>query len=132
EELLPQLKDLKTLATDAPSVKFYDGPEGIQTNNKAFFEKAERDKVGCVYGVSNLDLLYHYFPYIEDQGANPDRVSTGIPSKFLYTSSKGPIMKATDELKNRESRFVPPDKYGLECDISIAGHNVALLALSDT
>jgi len=132
EELLPQLKDLKTLATDAPSVKFYDGPEGVKTNNKAFFEKAERDKVDCVYGISNLDLLYKYFPYIEDQGANPARVSTGIPSKFLYTSSKGPIMKSTDKLKNRHSRFVPSDKYGLECDISIAGNNTSLLALSDS
>jgi sugar-specific transcriptional regulator TrmB len=130
EELLPQLKSLKVLSTDAPSVKFYDGPEGIQSNNKAFFEKARKDNVDCIYGVSNLDLLYQYFPFIEDQGANPDRVSTGIPSKFLYTAAKGPIMEATDKVKNRESRFVPSDKYMLECDISIAGNTAVLLALS--
>jgi HTH-type transcriptional regulator, sugar sensing transcriptional regulator len=129
DELLPQLRSLKVLSIDAPSVKFYDGFEGIQANNKNFFAAARKNNIKSIYGISNLDLLYKYFPDIEDQGANPDRVSAGIKSKFLYTSSKGPIMKATDKAKNRESRYVPLEKYSLDCDISIAGNTTALLSL---
>ncbi len=83
------------------------------------------------YGISNLDLLYQYFPHIEDQGANPERIKSKVKSKFLYTSEKGAIMKQSDSDKNRESRFVPLEKYSLLCDISIGGNFTALLALGD-
>jgi len=130
QELLPQLTKLKTLPKDAPSVKFYDGLEGVQTINKMFFSAVEKMKPECIYGISNLDLLYQYFPQVEDEGANPERVKSGLKSRFIYTSSKGPIMKSTDKESNRESRFVPIEQYALECDMSIGGNLIALLALN--
>lgn len=131
DELLPQLSKLKTLPKDTPSVKFYDGFEGVQTINKMFFSAVQKMQPDCIYGVSNLDLLYQYFPQVEDEGANPERVKSGLKSRFIYTSSKGPIMKATDEESNRESRYVPIDQYSLECDMSIGGNLIALLALNN-
>jgi hypothetical protein len=97
-----------------------------------FFAEVQKSGVTQSYGVSNLDLLREYFPQIEEEGGNPERIRSGISSKFIYTSSKGPIMKASDAQMNRESRFVPLDKFQLECDISIAGNLIALLSLSST
>lgn len=127
--LIPDLKSLKGLPKDNPQVKFYDGADSIQTLNKAFFSQSMKAGSSISYGISNLDLLYKYLPQIQDTGANPVRMEAGVKSKFIYTASNGPILHSTDTQANRESRFVPKDKYSLECDISISGNLVAMLSL---
>lgn len=129
-ELLPRLNSLKTLPKDAPTVKFYDGVEGIRAINQVFFSELGKLGVTQSYGISNLDDLANFMPEIESGRGNPARLQAGIRSKFIYTSKKGAIMKDTDKKKNRESRYLPSDKFHFSCDISIAGKYTALLSLS--
>lgn len=132
DELLPQLGSLSTLPKDAPSVKFYEGVESIQTINKMFFDELKKSGATESYGVSNLDVLPAILPEIEKSQGNPARIEAGIKSRFLYTSSKGAIMAATDKERNRESRYLPGDKFNFSCDLSIAGDYVALLSLGSS
>lgn len=130
KELLPELDSLKTLPKDTPHVKFYDGVEGIKTINQMFFTELKKSGITESYGISNLDDLSKYLPEIEDRRGNPARLEAGIKSKFIYTSQKGAIMKESDKEKNRESRYLPPEKFNFSCDLSIAGKYLALLSTS--
>ncbi|HUC86775.1 MAG TPA: helix-turn-helix domain-containing protein [Candidatus Saccharimonadales bacterium] len=132
EELLPQLDSLKTLPKDAPGVKFYDSGEGIRTVMKTFIAEARQKGINKIYGMSNIEQLYEFFPEIEAADANPDRLAAGIASQYIYTSKKGPIFKELDldAKRNRNSRFVPYDKYPLKGDMTIVGDSIAMLSLS--
>lgn len=132
KDLLPDLSKLRALPRDIPTVKFYEGSDGIQTINKMFFSEIQKAEIVESRGISDLDRLYRHFPYIEDLGANPERIRSGASSKFIYTSTKGAIMKKGDPANNRKSRFVPAKNFNLGCDISIAGDLVALLSLDET
>lgn len=129
DELLPELNNLTSIPKDAPKMKFYDGVESVLSITKLFAEIVAKEEVGEICGISNLDKVYAFFPEIEENQSNPVRTEAGVRSKFLYTTSRGPIMRETDKQKNRISRFVPIDKYNFNCDISIAGDYVALLSL---
>jgi hypothetical protein len=61
--------------------------------------------------------------------ANPWRSQAGIHSQFLYTSVDGPIMKKTDEIRHRESRWLPADKYPIVGDFTVVGDDILMLSL---
>jgi len=128
-QILPELKTLKTQPKDAPTVKFYDSSDGIKTILNNFLEQAKHPGIECVYGFSNLDLVLSFFPEFRTNMTNPIRSRAGIRSQFLYTCQQGPIMKDTDEDRNRESRWLPPDKYPVLGDFTIVGDHVLLLSL---
>lgn len=129
DELLPQLGSLSNMPKDAPAVKFYDGAEGIRTIHKLFLEELKNSKGTVALGMGNLEDVHEFFPEIAASEANPNRVASGVKSKYLYTSSRGPIYKGTDAQSNRESRYIPKENYPFEGDISIMGNRVILLFL---
>ena len=130
EQILPELHGLAQLPKDSPSVKFYDSADGIKTIMNTFLEQAKQPEVEFVYGFSNLDQLYSYFPEFRQSSANPQRIRAGIKSRFLYTSSEGAIMGDMDTARNRESRYLPLDKFPMSGDFTIVGDNVMMLSLS--
>ena len=127
DAILPELNDLKTLPTESPNVRFYDTAEGIRTIMDSFLE-AHKDE-GTLYGISNIDQVNAFFPEIERNSSNPQRLKSGIHSKFIYTSKEGAVLKATDAERNRDSRFVPADAYPLTGDVTIVGDNIVMLSL---
>lgn len=131
-DLLPELGSLRSMQKDAPSVKFYDSAEGIRTVMKTFIAEGKASGIKKIYGMSNLDQLYEFFPEIATEQANPDRLAAGIESQYLYTSNRGSVYQGKDSSRNRKSRFVPLEKYPLNGDITIVGDRIALLSLSGT
>jgi sugar-specific transcriptional regulator TrmB len=130
EELLPQLKKLKTLPKTTPTIKFYDGNEGIRTVVKTVIQESKEAGVKQVYGVSNLDELHTVFPEIAAAETNPDRVSAGIRSRIIYTSDRGPIYEQGDTNKLRESRYVSSEDYPIHGDMAIVGDRVAMVSFA--
>ncbi len=130
EQALPGLLGLKLLPQDTPNVKFYDSVDGIKGVMKTFLAIHKKDAAGGIYGITNVDQLYVFFPEIRSSGGNPARISEGVHSQIIYTSSEGPIYKGTDEARNRESRWVPADKYPLTSDITIVGSHIIMLSLT--
>lgn len=129
ENIMPQLKALKGVPQETPSIQFYDSPEGIRSLFNSFYGAHKLD-TDTVYGVSNLDQLHAFFPELMHTQANPDRVKHKLKSRFLYTTERGPIYKDTDKDTMRESRWVPPDKVMLNGDINIIGNHIILLSLT--
>lgn len=130
DAMLPQLKTLKNQPSDSPSVKFYDSAEGIKSVVKTFYRTVEAEGIKEVHGISNLDHLYTIFPEFRESVSNPSRVRAGIKSYIIYTSHEGPIFKQSDKRTNRESRFVPVEKYPISGDIGIVGPHLFLLSLT--
>lgn len=129
ENILPELQKLRNLPTDSPSVHFYDTAEGIRSIVASFYS-THSGEVDMVYGMSNLDQLHDFYPEMAKGFPNTERVKHGLPSQFLYTSSKGPIYRETDKESLRESRWVPVEEYPLNGDITIIGDYIVMLSLS--
>lgn len=132
EELLPQLKDLKTLPKDAPTVKLYDGAEGIRTVVKTFIQEGREAGIQETYGMSNLDELHAIFPEIAAAESNPDRVKAGMHSRIIYTSKRGAILGKGDKNKLRQSKYVDIKNYPIHGDMAIVGDRVAMVSLAGT
>lgn len=128
EALLPDLAALKNIPAESPSVKFYEGAEGIESVVKFYFDLNKDAKV--LHAISNIDQVNQYFPDFKENMANPARINAGIVSRFIYTSSEGPVLRATDKLSMRESRYVPGDRFPLNGDITIVGDSVVILSLT--
>jgi len=128
-QILPALQAVKSMPSDTPNVRFYDSADGIKTIMNTFLQQAKRPEVKKVYGFSNLDLVLSYFPEFRSGMANPQRSRAGIHSQFLYTSEKGPIMHDTDRVRNRESRWLPPDKFPMIGDFTLVGDSILMLSL---
>lgn len=131
-EIMPDLEGLKSLPKDAPIVKFYEGLEGINAINQTYFDEIRSQNVSETFGISDLDKLTKIFPEIEKHSGNPSRIKANVRSKFIYTSSRGPIMEDSDKEKLRESLYVPHDKFNFDSDISIAGDYVVLISLASS
>jgi len=128
-QILPELIGLKSVPKDLPNVKFYDSIDGIRTLMDEFPSRVKQSNVDLVYGISNLDQFYTFFPEFREYGANPGRIKAGVPSRTIYTSSEGPILKDRDESKNRQSRWLPPDKYPMTGDFTVMGDFVNMISL---
>ena len=125
-EFMPDLEKLFLSASERPRVRFFEGKEGLFTILKDFLKT--RDK--SIEAVASLDNILDVFPtHLEDYSA--ERVKKGIHSKFIYTSSRGPILKQSDQEMRRESRFVPAEKFPFTCDITIYENKVAVSSLRD-
>lgn len=131
EEILPQLQSLKSLPAESPSVKFYDSAEGIKAIMRQFINVGVGDgKTKMAYGISNVDQVKKYFPEFRERQANPERLNAGISSKIIYTSEDGRILKETDKDRNRESRYLPAEKYPLNADFTIVGNVIIMISLN--
>ncbi len=128
EDILPELKTLKSLPKEAPGVKFYDTPGGIKSIVASFYE-AHPDAREAI-GISNLTQLYNFFPEFEAANANPQRTRARVKSRIIYTHKKGPVLKDTDKAMSRVSRFVPYDKFPFNGDWNVIGNHIVILSLS--
>lgn len=129
KDLVPQLKQLKSLPAETPSVKFYDSVEGMKSMVKTILP-SNYQKGAVVYGISNMDQVWAWFPQFRQTTGNPERVRSGTKSKYIYTTVEGPVLKATDKAMNRESRYLPHNKHPLNGEISVIGDSVAIYALA--
>jgi sugar-specific transcriptional regulator TrmB len=127
--ILPALKGLKSLPKDSPIVKFYDGADSIKSILNTFIQKTREPNVVEVYGFSNIDLVLRFFPEFRATTSNPWRSKAGVHSMFLYSSLEGPIMKESDAAQNRESRWIPPEKFPAVGDFTIIDDTILMLSL---
>ncbi len=130
QQILPELSALKSVPKDSPNIRFYDSSDGIRTIMNNFLEEARKSANGDVVirAFSNLDQLYIHFPELSKSQVNTARVKAGIHSHFLYTSAQGPLLKLGDPTNNRESRWVPIDKFDMGGDFTIVGDNVLMIS----
>lgn len=87
-------------------------------------------KPELVYGISNMDTLERLFPEFSIDFGYPARIEAHVPSRFLYTSIKGPIYGRSDQRLHRQSRYLPPDQLAGCEDMSIIGDTVVFMTIT--
>jgi HTH-type transcriptional regulator, sugar sensing transcriptional regulator len=128
EHILPELAHLGLTPKDSANVKLYDSADGVKTLMNTFIQEGIDADTDAVYGFSNLDQLYKYFPEFREAHSNPERTRAGIRSRFLYASSEGPIMKEYDQETIRESRWIPLETYPMQGDFTVVGAKIMMLS----
>ena len=123
-KLLPGLTNIFNLSDSKPQVRFFEGKEGILKIQSEFL----KTKSDFIYGISDFDSVIELFPDFSSDYSSK-RAQKRIPSKLIYTSSRGPFLSGADKEFLRESKYVPKDKLSLGSDITIFGDKIAVMAL---
>ena len=111
EHVLPELQAVMKAAGDRPSVRYFEGREGIHAIR---LEMIMYVKPGdTLYNFTPLDHLNAVFPTDVDL-INKQRIAKGIHSKTIFTT-KSPnlreVMLSQPHSKFAERRFVPYDLF---------------------
>jgi sugar-specific transcriptional regulator TrmB len=126
ESLLPELKNIFNMGDQKPVVRYFEGKEGLLRMQDILLKSGVKE----VLGMSSVDDLQKIFPQ-HNATYVPRRVQKKIKSRFIYTSSEGPILKKTDKVMLRESRYIPANKMPFTADLTIFGNSVALAAIKN-
>lgn len=121
--VMPDLKDLFHASGGRAKVRFIEGLEGISKVQAEFLKSGVRE----VIEICPLDDVMRTVPK-KSQSFTPKRVAKKIFSKYMYTSSQGPILTGTDKQMYRQSKFIDPKKLPFHLDIAVYGKNVAIVS----
>ena len=126
KKALPQLARLFSFAGDRPKVRFFEGVEGLKTMQDEFLKMDAKEAVS----ISNADNILKIFP-THPETHTPRRVKKGIHTKLIYTSTRGPFLKATDTAMLRETKFLSPDKFPFSCDVVLHEDKIHISTLNE-
>lgn len=116
EELIkkiPEFDAIYSLATDKPSVKYYEGSEGLASMRE---ELLQNPRYISFLSFTAMDDYLAGLPNFENEQSER-RANQHIPIKVIYTYSKGKYPWA--EGKMREVKFLPFDRFPFSASVSI-------------
>ena len=122
---LPELETVFSLSTKKPTVKFFEGRDGI----RAIREDILRSGVKILYNIYSkeyIDQIRSLFQSEEHENFLKREQELGSTIKSIYTSDSGPYGGFKLE---GERKFVPKDKFPFSSDILIYKDRVALTTL---
>ncbi len=124
---LPDLIRLFENAGDRPSIRFFNGKDGIT----AMREETLRDlkKGERIYVMYSFEALFALYSKEEVASYSEKREKQGINLKIIYSRKDGKL-PITTRGPLSERGFLPSDKFSLETDFFIFGNKVALMALT--
>ncbi|MDD5043796.1 MAG: helix-turn-helix domain-containing protein [Patescibacteria group bacterium] len=123
KKLLPELKTIYNAAEGKPTVKFYEGKEGLLMMVEEFLESDIKEAM-MIY--SN-DLVEKVFTEKERADARERRAHKQIRVQSIYTSAAAERLPS----KFSERKRIPENKFPLFCDITIFADKVRIASLGD-
>lgn len=126
EALLPELQVMMKSAGDRPSVRYFQGIEGLHAMRQEIVMYTGVNDV--VYNFTPTDYLYALFP--ENEGSNyRQRAAKGIKGRTIFTTRSETVKKELFSPANTrltERRFVPPEKFPVPSGMTIYRDRVAI------
>lgn len=113
--------------TSFPADASLEIARGVEDARELLLSLFQRENPKRAYGIANMDVLEENFPEFTVSSGNTARLAAGVPSRLIYTSSRGKIYSRSDRLFMRESRFLPLELLDPVGDISIVGDTVAFM-----
>lgn len=108
--------------SEKPKIRYFEGEEGI-AQIRADFLKTKNE---TIYGFMNFDQVVQRFMKKQEDYTRK-RIQNKIYSKLIYTS-KGKDRPQSDPEKLRELKFVSPEKFPFDADITIYRNKVAIIS----
>lgn len=124
---LPGLISKHNLAINRPTVRYFEGKEGL----KEVFADIYAPTKEIVWGAADIDKIEKEFPGFLDKSLIPKRVEGKLHSKAILT--KSPFtkkIKEKDTEQNRESKLVDSKKHPLPAEIDVYENKVAALSFA--
>lgn len=128
KKAIPELEALYNLATEKPTVRFFEGKEGVR-NIRQEIIKLNVKIVYNIYSYEYVKEILDLFPKEEIEEFTKNRLALGAEIRSIYTSENGPV--DTFQLKGMR-RFVPKEKFPFSSDILIYADRVAFTTLRGT
>lgn len=126
EAILPELQMLTKAAGDKPSVRYFEGREGLRAIRQ---EMIMYGRVGdTFYNFTPADHLTSVFPDNEDT-YYPQRIAKGVYAKTLFTTTSESLKKSwlsKENSKFSERRFVSPEKFPVSAGMTIYRDRLAI------
>jgi len=120
-DMIPELKMIFSSADEKPKVRFFEGLDGI----KAVQEDILNSEYDSLEEIFSLDEFYIIFPPSEhDHRKSFNKKVKPIPTKVIYTSERGKVLKDCENQKER--RYLPREKFPFPTEIIIYGNKVAI------
>ena len=123
KDVIPQLKSVQRETGEKPTVKFFDGREGIISSMEEFF--GAQTHGDTQYIIYSRDLLEEVFTDQERERFKKIRVGKKINAKVIYTRKDGDL---TPQAESSDIR-IDEKKYPLTCDIGIYKDQVRISVL---
>lgn len=128
QQLLPELRALFALSDERPSIRLFEGKEGLKNLQREFVEASNEPMVG----MDAEDMMDELFPRHSEEfhkQIRQIRLQAGISSRNIYTSSKGPRVTKKDDAANLlESRFMPPDVLPISASFAVHGSLLSIVS----
>jgi len=120
-DMIPELKMIFSNSDEKPKVRFFKGIEGI----KAIQDDILNSEYDSLEEIVSLDEFYKIFPPNEnDYRKSFNKRVRPIPTKIIYTSERGQILKNHENQKDR--RYMPKEKFPFPVEIIIYGNKAAI------
>lgn len=116
--------ELATLATRAREQKNrveYRGKRGVREVYRMFLSVKNKE----ILGIFAADVALQHLSDIAGE-YSVQRSNRRIVTKCIYTSEAGPILRETDAVLLRQSKFVTPAHFPFEGDITIFDDSIAM------
>ena len=127
EVILPELQMLTRAAGDKPSVRYFEGKEGLHAIRQDLVMYPRSGDV--IYNFTPADHLVGVFPDDEDVNFT-QRVSKGIRAKTLFTTTSKEVLKkwlsAKEYGRYTERRYISPDKFPVPAGMTIYKDRIAI------
>ncbi len=134
EEHFAEFQALAKLSVTKPSVRIYEGIDGIKQLYKKTLEKKNVELVGfCSYAAAEKAALYYGREYI-DWGLNyiKERARKKVFARFIADDSpQGRERQALDKEEYRETRLIPTEKLPFSVEVDIYEDWVILMNIKD-
>lgn len=123
EKMLPELQIIMQGSGDRPSVRYFEGREGLNTMRQEIVRHAKSNSI--IYNFTPVDYLDAIFP---DEGANArQRAAKGIQSKTLFStrseSTKNSLLEGSRYYKRR---FIPIELFPCSSGMTIFEDRIAI------
>src|SRR3990167_1095174 len=127
DELVPQIKLLRSKARALPKVQFFEGKEGIE---QAYEDKLENNQGKVVYEFTGMDSTYEKLGPAFIEYYLKKRIGSKIKSEYIAPDTPFAREEAeNDEKYYRQVKFIPP-QYAMDTEISIYDNKVSLTSFS--
>jgi HTH-type transcriptional regulator, sugar sensing transcriptional regulator len=120
DKLLPELRALNNLMKEKPTVRYFEGKEGLKSIAEEL-STYDNEPVRMAY---SLDLIQQVFSEDETKAMRKKRIEQNIKTKVLY-NSKNKILKSTQD---GERVRIDEKEFPITCDIALFGKDKIRIA----
>ena len=124
---LPALMSKYNLAVSKPTVRYFEGKEGLKEVFKDIYAPTKPE----VFGAADIERIEKVFPGFLSRSLIPKRLEGKLHSKaILPISNFTKELKEKDKEQDRETKLIDGKKYPLPAEIDVYENKVAMLSFA--